>query len=209
MKQSIYYVMLFTLLSSSCKKDKKTPDPSNPPPPNNNTEEVITTMKLYFTDSATNAVSVYGFQDSDGEGGNPGAFMGMNQSDSVFTLAADKTYSLEIILLDVTKNPVDTVSHQVQKEGKDHMIFFNEASPTGTPAATVLSGSGIKLTYSDLDAGNPQRPIGLKVKIRTYASTGAAKNSFKVTLKHQPGTKDGTFAPGETDTEVLFKVKVN
>lgn len=198
------------MLFNACKKDKKTPDPVvTPPPPPANTEEVITTMKLYFTDSATSAVSIYGFEDADGDGGNAGAYLGTNQSDSVFTLTANKTYFMQIILLDKTKTPADSISNEVEAEGKDHMLFFNGTSPTGTPATTTLSGSGIKVTYTDLDAGTPVRAIGLKTRVRTYASTGTAKNAFTVTLRHQPGVKDGTFAPGETDVEVPFKVKVN
>jgi len=205
---SISFAIL--LLLSACKKDKKTPEPApNNPPPPTNTEEVITTMKLYLTDSATNAVSIYGFEDIDGDGGNAGIFLGANQSDSVFTLAANTTYFMEIFLLDKTKNPVDTISNEVEEEGNDHMFFFNTSNPIGTPFTTTLSGSNIKITYTDLDTGTPTRGIGLTTRLRTYASTGTSKNPFIIALKHQPGVKDGTFAPGETDLEIPFKVMVN
>lgn len=207
----ILTVSLFAvMILSACKKDKNTPTPTpNNPPPPANTEEVITTMKLLFTDSASNVVTTFGFQDADGDGGNAGTFMGTNQSDSVIVLSANKTYFMEILLLNVTKNPVDTISNEVNTEGKDHMIFFNQSNPSGSPFTTILSGSNIKLTYTDLDAGTPARGIGLKSRVRTYSSTGTAKHPFKVTLKHQPGTKDGTFTPGETDVEIGFKVNVN
>lgn len=203
------FILTLIVLFAACKKDKKTTPPPTTPPPPANTEEVITTMKLYLTDSATNAVSVFGFQDADGDGGNAGIFLGTNQSDSVFTLGANKTYFMEVILLDVTKSPADTISNEVEEEGKDHMIFFNSSDPSGTPFSTVLLGSTIKVTYTDLDAGTPARGIGLNTRLRTYASTGSAKNPFTVTLKHQPGVKDGTFAPGESDVEIGFKVMVN
>lgn len=203
------FILIAIVLFAACKKDKKTTPPPTTPPPPQNTEEVITTMKLYLTDSATNAVSVFGFEDADGDGGNAGIFLGTNQSDSVFTLGANKTYFMEIILLDVTKSPADTISKEVEEEGKDHMIFFNSTDPSGTPYSTVLSGSNIKVTYTDLDAGTPARGIGLHTRLRTYASTSPAKNPFTVTLKHQPGTKNGTFAPGESDVEINFKVVVN
>jgi hypothetical protein len=207
----IIYITLIALifgLGASCKKEKKTPEPKSPPPPPN-TDEIITTMKLYLTDSATSVISVFGFEDADGDGGNPGIFLGTNQSDSVFTLGANKTYSMEIILLDKTKNPVDTISNEVLEEGKDHMLFFNSSNPTGTPYMVTLNGSNIQITYTDLDAGTPQRGIGLKTRVRTYASTSAVKSPFKVTLRHQPGVKDGTFTPGDTDVEIAFKVTVN
>lgn len=209
-KTVVLLALLTVLIFSACKKDKKTPEPApNNPPPPVNTEEVITTMKLYLTDSASSAVSVYGFEDADGDGGNAGAFFGTNQSDSVFTLAANKTYFMQIILLDKTKTPIDTISNEVEEEGEDHMFFFNSTNPTGTPFSTILSGSNIKVTYTDLDAGTPTRGIGLTTRLRTYASTGSTKNPFTVTLKHQPGVKDGTFAPGDSDVEVGFKVIVN
>lgn len=59
----------------------------------------------------------------------------------------------------------------------------------------------------DLDANN--RGIGQQFKIRTNGSTVGSQHPFRVTLRHQPGAKDGTFAPGETDVEIKFKVKVD
>lgn len=201
-----FIILLFFF---ACKKDKKTTPPPNTPPPPTNTEEVITTMKLYFTDSATNVTSIFAFEDADGDGGNAGIFLGANQSDSVFTLSANTTYFMEIFLLDKTKNPVDTISNEVEEEGNDHMFFFNASTPSGSPFTTTLSGSNIKIIYTDLDTGTPARGIGLNTRVRTYASTGTSKNPFTVTLKHQPGVKDGTFSVGETDVEIPFKVKVN
>lgn len=203
---SLFAVMIL----SACKKDKSTPTPTpNNPPPPANTEEVITTMKLQFTDSASNAVTTFGFQDADGDGGNAGAFMGTNQADSVINLSSNRTYFMEVLLLDVTKNPVDTISKEVEEEGKDHMIFYNQSNPSGIPYTTTLIGSNIKIIYLDIDAGTPARGIGLKTKVRTSAATAGNKFPFKVTLKHQPGAKDGTFTPGETDVEINFKVSVN
>lgn len=207
---SAFIVIATSLLFISCKKDKNTPTPTpNNPPPPANTEEVITTMKLYLTDSATNAVTVFAFEDADGDGGNAGLFSGTNQADSVINLTANTTYFMEIFLLDVTKNPVDTISNEVEEEGKDHMFFFNASSPSGTPFTTVLAGSNIKVIYTDLDAGTPARGIGLTTRVRTYSATGSNKYPFTVSLKHQPGVKDGTFTPGDTDVEIPFKVKVN
>lgn len=210
-KTTFCFVAIYTIIAlSSCTKDKNTPQPTpqNPPPPPNS-EEVITTLQLLFTDSATNITSVYAFEDADGDGGNSGGFLGTNQSDSVFTLGANKTYSLQIVLLDKTKNPVDTISHEVEEEGKDHMFFFNSTNPSGTPFTLTLVGSNIQITYKDLDAGTPQRGIGLMTRVRTYAPTGTSKHPFTVALRHQPDEKNGTFAPGDTDIEIPFKVKVN
>ncbi len=206
--KSFSYAIIISAFLFACKKDKSTPTPQNPPPPANE-EEVITTVKLLFTDSASNLVTTFAFEDADGDGGNAGAFLGTNQSDSVITLQANKTYSLQILFIDVTKNPDDTISKEVLAEGAEHMIFFNATNPTGDPYQLSLAGSGISIKYLDTDGGTPSRGVGLRTRVRTYATTGGNKYPFKVTLKHQPGTKDGTFAPGDTDVEIPFKIVVN
>lgn len=211
-KLSSLLITASLLLSLSCKKKKNEPAPSNPLPPDN-TSEVITTFKLLLTDSATSTVYTFMYKDPDGDGGQagfygPGTTSLSTQSDSVFNLSPNTTYFTEIILLDETKSAVDTISGEVEEEGQDHMFFFNSTNPTGSPYSLTLSGSGIHLTYTDLDGGSPQRGIGLKTRWRTYAATGTTKHPLNIVLKHQPGTKNGTITPGDTDVDVNFKVTV-
>lgn len=215
--KKITTVALVTLLlvATSCKKDKKDPDTTPSPNPPANDEELITTFKLLLTDSATNTTYTYMFKDPDGDGGQA-AFYGPSsttQTDSVLTLAANTTFYGQIVLLDETKSPVDTVSNEVEKEGDEHMFFYNNGANSilnsGNPYSVQLNGSAIKVTYTDLDAGTPQRGIGLQTKWRTASSTGATKYPLNITLKHQPTSKDGTFAPGESDISVDFKIKIN
>jgi hypothetical protein len=203
------------MLAASCKKNKKSTTPETPPQPTPDPQEVITTFKLILTDSATNIKNTYLFKDPDGDGGQVGFYGPSNtvQTDSVFTLAANKTYFGQIVLLDETKNPADSISNEVKKEGKEHLFFYNNSANTilnsGNPYTVVLNGSNIKITYLDLDDGTPQRGIGLQTKWRTSSATGSTKHLLNITLKHQPDAKNGTFAPGETDSSVNFKVKVN
>jgi hypothetical protein len=205
----------FVLALTSCKEDEKKPAPSNPPAPTPDPQELITTFKLILTDSATNAEMVYMFKDPDGEGGLP-AYYGpssTSQTDSVIQLLTNTTYYGEIILLDESKNVPDTISHEVEEEGAEHMFFYNHGANTilnaANPYTVLLNGSGIRITYTDLDAGTPQRGIGLKTKWRTAAGSGSAKHNLNVTLKHQPDQKDGTYAPGESDISVDFKILIN
>lgn len=211
-KYTLSLGMLLLLLSTSCIKKKKNDPAPEEPPITPNTQEVITTFKLLLTDSATSTVYTYFYKDPDGDGGQagfygPGTTSTSTQSDSVFTLMTNTTYFAEILLLDETKNPVDTISNEVEEEGADHMFFFNSTSPSGTPYMVTLAGSGIKITYTDLDAGSPQRGIGLQSRWRTYGV--AAKSPINIILKHQPGVKDGTITPGDTDVDLTFKVLVN
>ncbi|MBC7425078.1 MAG: hypothetical protein H7321_00980 [Bacteroidia bacterium] len=157
-----------------------------PAPPNNNETELITTVTLIFTDSAnSNDLRFATFNDPDGEGGN-----GPTQFDTV-KLKANSTYTCEILLLDKSKNPVDTVSNQVKKENNDHQFFFH------THIADV------EFNYLDFDTHTPPLPVGLSTKWRTKS---AGKGYVHVILKHQPDVKNGTLDPGETDAEVEFPI---
>jgi hypothetical protein len=206
-------VTVLLLIAASCKKDKK--DPIQEPTPTPDSQEVITTFKLILRDSASNMSSVCMFKDPDGEGGQAGFYgpSSTTQTDSVFTLNANKTYFTQIVLLDETKSPVDSISNEVKAEGVEHMFFYNHGNNSilnsGNPYTVQLNGSGIKITYLDLDAGTPQRGIGLQTRWRTQMSTGTTKHLLNITLKHQPDAKDGTYAPGESDISVDFKVMVN
>ncbi|MDP2386114.1 MAG: hypothetical protein Q8M29_07070 [Bacteroidota bacterium] len=207
--KSIIILFLFALAVSSClKKKNEEPSANNPLSPTNS-GEIITTMKIYIKDSVSGNYiigSPFIFKDADGDGGNIGTYLPL-AVDSLITLNDSTTYLAELFLLDETKNPVDTISNEVVEEGQDHMFFFEQTNPVGNPYSTILSGSGIEITYLDLDANN--RGIGQQFKIRTNSNTAGNQHPFTITLRHQPGAKDGTFPPGETDVEVRFKVKVN
>lgn len=197
-------VMLGTTFTA-CKKDKKEdPAPQQPAPPANEAE-LITTMKITLRDTINNTSVTYVFSDLDGAGGNPATF-GNSGADSIINITANHVYEATILLLDQTKTPVDTISNEVEEEGADHMFFFNSIAPTGTPYNTYLSGSMTNIKYLDLDANN--RGIGLSTEW-TAPSMMMTKSPLTIELKHQPSVKDGSYAPGETDIQVGFKLKVN
>lgn len=208
MKKTMMTAAVFTVLAlavSACKKDSKEPEPENPVQPTNESE-LITTMKVTLHDTTTHTNTSYVFSDLDGPGGNPASFGGTNQSDSVINISASHVYKCTILLLNQTKTPADTISNEVINEGVDHMIFFNSTAPSGNPYNTYLSASMTNIKYLDLDANN--RGIGLST-LWTAPASATAKSDLKIELKHQPGVKDGSYAPGETDTQVNFKLKVN
>ena len=209
MKNTFIYCLILLLSTTSClKKKNEEPSANNPINPDN-AGEIITTMKICIKDSISgNDVvgSPFTFNDADGDGGNVGSFLPL-ASDSLISLNDSTTYLAEIFLLDETKTPVDTISNEVVEEGQEHMFFFEQTNPIGNPYTAMLFGSNIKITYLDLDVNN--KGIGQQFKIKTYANTGGLQHPFRVTLRHQPNAKDGTFAPGETDVEIRFKVRVN
>jgi hypothetical protein len=107
-------------------------------------------------------------------------------------LRANTIYTGAITLLDETKTPVANVTDEVAKESDEHLFVY-----TSTPANLMT------VTRTDRDSKN------LEVGIRTQVVTAAAgTGSLRVTLRHQPGSKNGTATPGDTDVEVTFPVTV-
>jgi len=206
MKTTITTIAMLAMLATaftSCKKDTKT-EPEAPAPPVNQ-GELITTMKVTLTDTITSSCVTYVFSDLDGAGGNAATF-GNGGADSVINITANKAYLTKILLLDETKNPVDTISNEVLAEGIDHMFFFNGISPTGATSYTTTLNGGTTIKYLDSDANN--RGIGL-LTLWTTPLTPMPKEPLLIELKHQPSVKNGSYTPGETDIQVGFKIKVN
>jgi hypothetical protein len=196
--------LISLLIAGACKKEDPTPDEPG------NEEELITTCKLIFTDSLQKQTT-YFFKDPDGDGGalpfyGPDA---SSQSDSVIRLQANQQYDLEIILLDESKNPASNISTEVAEESKEHLIFFNPSTAivlNDHPDFKLeLPDSKMQITYLDKDNGSPVRALGLKTKWRTK---GSGTFPINIVLKHQPDSKNGSFAPGETDLSVNFKYRI-
>ena len=212
MKNS-YKIIAFSLIilitfNACLKRNKLDANVENPLIPANE-NEVITTMKLAITDGTTTLN--YQYKDPDGDGGIAGSYGNLSntitaQSDSVINLAINKTYTVSILLLDETKTLIDTISNSVLSEGVDHMFFFSASNPTGNPYSIYLTGSMTTINYLDLDAN--LRGIGLLTEWQT-SSILLAKSLLTISLRHQPNTKNGTYAPGDTDIEIPFKLKIN
>jgi hypothetical protein len=191
MNKNIQYITAALLIASAitgCKKDDDDPAPIPPPV---NQEEVITTMILNFDNVGAGADKELRFTDADGDGGGAPVF-------DLDTLDDASVYTVSIILLNETVNPVDTVSIEVLEEAEDHQFFFQP------------NGANISSIYSDAD-GN-FNPIGLL----TTMTTGAPSvGTLLVTLRHEPnktaaGVSSGdiTNAGGDTDIEVSFPLVI-
>lgn len=166
---------------SSCKKDKTdAPQPIN-------SEELITKVQLIFVDSISGAVaSVSTFSDSDGPGGATAT------QDSII-LNSNTTYLMNIILLDETKTPVDTISNEVLDEGEVHLFVFN-ANPLGL----------ITTIIDDLDVN--LKPIGLSSILRTSA---AGLGTYSLELRHFDSVMDkANNTPFDTDISLVFDVRL-
>lgn len=174
---------IIALSITACKKDNS--DVTKPTDINEG--ELITTVQFNITDADSPFTKqVFEYKDVDGIGGNAPLI-------DTIKLNNNKFYTVEIILLDESKNPIDTISNEVLEEANDHMLVFEPAS------------SQISVTINDFDTNNPPLPLGL---LSSWATTTAGNTSIKVSLKHQPGIKNGDPTRGETDVEVVIPVVV-
>lgn len=182
---SILVITLFTLFVTGCKKDDDAPLPSNNGTPPVHEEELITSAILSFVDTAGIQPSVqYAFRDPDGDGGNT-----PTQHDTI-RLVANTYYNATIQLLNEAENPAEDITLEVQQEDDEHLFCY------------APSNTNISIVRTDTDGT-------YEVGITTFWSTGASANGeTTVTLKHQPGVKNGTCAPGDTDIEVTFVTEI-
>ncbi|MDF7814494.1 hypothetical protein [Hymenobacter sp. YC55] len=165
-------------LFSACSDDNDDPTPDDD-------NEQITTVTYTLTPTNGGAPVSVTYKDADGDGGAAPVIGSL-------TLAANTTYTGELTLLDETKNPVVNTSAEILNEADEHLFVF-------APAPANL----MQVTLTDKDKNN--FPIGLKTQLVT---SSAATGTLKITLRHQPGTKNGTATPGDTDVEVLFPTTV-
>lgn len=182
---SMLAIVLMVVFAVGCKKDDDTPQPAPGVGGSPHEEEVITTMILTFVDTAGVQPNVTAaFRDPDGDGGNA-----PTQHDTI-RLVANTYYNASIQLLNEAETPAEDITVEVQNEDDEHLFCY-------TPLNTNVS-----IVRTDTDG---IYEVGILSRWFTGAS---ATGETKVVLKHQPGVKDGSCAPGDTDIEVDFITEV-
>ncbi len=148
--------------------------------------ELITTVQLIFTDSATNSViDTVEFSDPDGQGGNAPTV-------ETITINANQTYLVSTRFLDESDpNDIEDITLEIEEEDDEHLVCYEPAD---------MMAISIERTDSD---GTYE--VGLNSKWRAAA---ASNTTLKLTLKHQPGVKDGSCGKGDTDVEVDFPLNI-
>jgi hypothetical protein len=179
-KNAFIFFGISSLILTACKTSE--PKPNQAP---DNEYELITTVQLEFEDSLTQIKSYVIFKDLDGDGGN-----NPSQFDSIY-LDTQRTYFMRILLLDESKTPTDTISNEVLDEANDHLFVFNV--------------QGLNLDVQTLDKDQNSLPLGLYSR---WITGSASIGKVNVTLKHQPGIKDGTATPGESDISLDFETQI-
>lgn len=184
-----YLTVLFISLSviACTDDDDDTPSQSG----NNNITpvdtELITTVQVIITDSATSTVEdTVEFRDTDGQGGNAPSIEAIN-------LMNGNTYTVELKFLDES-DPADIEDKtaEILAEDDEHLVCFASSNTTA-----------ISIERTDSDG---TYEIGLSSKWKTLTTVSNA--SLNITLKHQPGVKDGSCAPGDTDIDVSFPLSI-
>ncbi|MES2589429.1 MAG: hypothetical protein V4622_10645 [Bacteroidota bacterium] len=182
MKNALLLVSSIVLLGlSACKKDEQ----DYWIPPGVNEEELITTFKITFTDtSGIQPTYTAIFKDIDGTGGNqPSLF-------DTIKLKANTVYSAKIDFLNESVSPVDTITNEILEEAADHLICFSHSNINASILKTDSDG-----IYE----------IGLS---SLWTISAASNGNVIISLKHQPGIKNGLCDLGETDIELNFQVKI-
>ncbi len=211
-----FLVLLAWAFVASCSNDEKVVAPTI-------ANEALTTVQLQLTNTsdATDKPTAQWEQLLDNNG-NP---LPVDVSQANLTLKAGATYSAKLVLLDKTQNPVFVVSDEIKERGNYH-LFFYQPLPTNQPLVIpnnyptnpddlypdpiptpIPAGSSLNLTVTITDHDtNPQAyPVGLECNF----TTGAAGSGWlRIVLRHQPNSKNGTYAPGSTDMDVGFNVTI-
>jgi hypothetical protein len=174
--------LLIATFLIQCKKDNQSVDE---PIVETTEEEVITSLlvHIYRIDVLGDTVT-FAFRDTDGPGGNP-----PSQFDTI-ALVANAQYACFLELLDESADPTRDITIEILEESQDHLFCYES---TGIPVAFLRT---------DWDG---QYEIGQQ-SVWTTSSSGVGETH--IILKHQPGIKDGTCEPGETDIEVYFPLLV-
>ncbi|MBL0310064.1 MAG: hypothetical protein IPP77_10410 [Bacteroidetes bacterium] len=148
--------------------------------------ELITTLRVIVSDSATGIViDTFQFKDVDGNG--------LPEVLDTIRLNANTTYRVALEFLNESVSPMEDITKQILIEKNDHFIAYQSQNVA------------IGFTYLDYDNNIPPLPLGLQ----TNWNTGIPSIGFvHISLRHQPGVKNGTEVPGDTDVSVDFVTEI-
>lgn len=150
-----------------------------------NEEELITTVILKFTPVMGGPTVNFTWRDLDGDGPNQPVIQ-------TITLNANTTYSVAIQLLNESETPAEDITEEIEEEADEHLFCFE-----------VSNGLNLSITRTDTDGAFE---VGLESE---WVAGAASTGQVTVILKHQPGVKNGSCAPGEVDVEATFPVTIN
>jgi len=147
-------------------------------------QELITRVVVHLTGTAGSTFDKeFEAIDSDGDGV-------FNSIDPI-VIPAGTVFDCDLHVYDDTKNPVEDVTKEIEKDNKEHLFVFKSFN------------SG--LTISNLNTDDDGAPFGLT---SIWTTTSAGVGTVQVTLIHEPSDKNATDPGGETDFDVSFGVTI-
>ena len=180
---------IFSALSlTSCKKEEVI---VSPPVAGN---EFMTTIKLRFENKNNPSDTTWAvWKDLTPDDQNA-----PDTSGAIINLDKNKTYKVSVKILDETKNPAEEITEDISERGNFHFFTF---FTTGTIS------SNLTIVATDFDTNPTPFHIGLENEFTTSGNVSTGR--LEGVLRHQPNTKNGTFAPGNSDIDVFFTLNIN
>ena len=192
MKKTIYWLLFIafisTMIFSACKKEETA---VAPPVPGN---EFLTTVKYRFQNAANANDTVWATWKDLSGGANP-----PDTSLATINIKKSTTYHVTVHLYDETQNPVKEISSEIFVDRANYHTYW--FFPTGSIAGHIT------FTATDHDTNHPPLWVGGTDDCVTDA-TVCNLGRLEGVLRHQPNSKNGTFAPGSTDSDVTFTVNI-
>jgi hypothetical protein len=175
------------LLLASCKKEEVA---VAPPVPGN---EFMTTIKIRLQNTANPNDTIWAiWKDLTPDDANP-----PDTSQAIINIKASSTYAASVHFYDETKTPVQEITSEIKERANYHSYWFFK---------TGAIISNLTITATDQDTNSPPLPLGLQNNFVTTATTCTGR--LEGILRHQPNSKNGTFAPGSTDSDVFFTLNI-
>lgn len=151
--------------------------------PSNTQNELITRISVQLIGSGFATFNqTFEAVDADGDG----------VFDSIDTISIPNSPLLcQLGVYDDSKNPVDTITLEIQAENEAHLFVFDSNVP----------GFSVDNRNTD-DAGNP---FGL---MSVWNPTLTGSGNVRIRLIHEPSDKNASDPGGETDFDVTFPLKI-
>ena len=154
--------------------------------------ELITRVEVYLVDSLSKDTLFAAWSDMDGVGGNnPILPDSLKLKQGKVYVGRVKFYSNHDAV------SYHDITQEIMNDGINHIICYNVQS-------IIMPPTSLFMIRVDEDAN--RKVLGFKTEWYTPATFD--QGIVNIRLKHQPGIKDGTCDPGETDVEVNFPYSV-
>ena len=187
LKGGLALAIVSALSLTSCKKEEVI---VSPPVAGN---EYMTTVKLRFENKSNPVDTIWAvWKDLTPDDQNA-----PDTSGAIINLDKNKTYKVSVKILDETKNPAEDLTEDIRERGNFHFFSF---FTTGTIS------SNLTIVATDFDTNPTPFHIGLENEFTTSGNVSTGR--LEGVLRHQPNTKNGTFAPGNSDIDVFFTLNI-